>query len=189
MRMLLTLVLLVGFLMVGCQDDNSILEPSVSQEESTLSKRTAILPENEVRSFYSKTYTINGTRGGKIREKHVWIDDNGNKITMAAVLWIPRGAFEGDLTFDVNFDLENLSVDLAPSPFTFNVPVHLDLEFWGMDISDISPDQTSFKYLAADGSVEDVNCENLIVDTDQKYLAVWWGELHHFSRYGWTRTK
>lgn len=188
MRMLLGIIVLFGFIMVGCQDNNLILEPNFSQEENTLSK-TSIQVDDEVKSFYSKTYTINGTRGGKIREKHVWLNEDGKKITMGAVIWIPKGAFKGDLTFDVNFDLENLSVDLSPSPFTFDIPVHLDLEFWGIDLGDISLEDATFRYLSTDGSVEDVNYKKLEVKPEQKYLAVWWAELHHFSRYGWTRTK
>jgi hypothetical protein len=148
---------------------------------------TQKINHNRFRSKYSKNYTIEGKKGGKIKESHKWIDENGNRMSLDAVLDIPQNAFKDTLTFDIIFDLENLSVELYPSPFTFDTPVFLDLKLEGIDLSEIDPEFLTFNYLSRDGSKEQVNFEKIKIDYNKKYLSVSKAELPHFSRYGWCR--
>ncbi len=197
MKKLILILVLVSLTFFGCQKQDSLVEPSLNTDSGTIAKKEKDpgfsffnLNTNFSRdgfSIYSKSYTIDGSKGGTIRESNYWVDYNGRKVNMSATLTIPAGAFEGKLTFDITFDIENLAVELSPSPFTFNIPVELDLMFSNVDLSNINPENFDFKYLNPDGTTESISYKKIRINTDWKYLYVEKAQLNHFSRYGWTR--
>ena len=197
MKNLLKLLLVIGIVFTSCQDDSSILQSEGDLDGTTIlivdenfeEEMDVISEYSEVRSILARTYTVVGDSGGKIIEKHTWT--NGTEtIMLEAYLTIPAGAFEDTLTFDMVFDPNLLSVELRPTPFTFNIPVMLDLQFKGISEDyDINPDSLDFKYYKVDGTFEDVNFKNIIWLPQSRTIKVFDAELHHFSRYGWTRTK
>ncbi|MEE9430489.1 MAG: hypothetical protein V3V16_05570 [Melioribacteraceae bacterium] len=197
MQKLLTLVLVIGFLFVGCQDDSMLLQPEVEFDATSIqsipkdnsAKASTISEYTIVKDKYSRTYTINGNKGGKIIEKHTW--SNGTEsLKLEAYLTIPKGAFEGELTFEMVFDPNLLSVELHPTPFTFDIPVILDLKYKGITKDfEINPDSLDFQYYKLDGTFENVDYKNIKWNPNSRTLMVFDAELHHFSRYGWTRTK
>ncbi|MFZ1289525.1 MAG: hypothetical protein WAR79_05525 [Melioribacteraceae bacterium] len=192
MKNLIILLTVALLTFVGCQDDNSILEPNLNSEFSSLNKKTEDvnidLPIEKVKAKYSKNYTIDGAKGGNIFVEYKWKDksNNNKKSVVRADLEIPAGAFSGELTFEMIFDLENYTLELYPSPFTFNKPVILDLTFQNIVIEDGDGDFI-FNYL--DGPFEDINYGSVEIDEKTGTMIVKGAELHHFSRYGWTRTK
>ncbi len=198
MKKLILIFGLISLTFFGCQEQDSLLEPDFNTSTKNIAEKQesgwdsffSSLNFNVSKdgfSVYSKSYTIDGSKGGVIRESNYWVDFNGRKVNMSAKLTIPAGAFEGKLTFDIIFDIENLAVELSPSPFTFNIPVQLDLRFSNVDLSNIDPNKFDFKYLNPDGTTEKINYKKLEINTDWNYLYVEKAELHHFSRYGWTR--
>ncbi len=200
MKKLIVILTLASLTFFGCQEQDSPLEPEINDNAETLAKSNntgfdsffSTLDYNtsfakDGFSIYSKSYTIDGAIGGVIRESNYWVNYNGRRVNMSATLDIPAGAFEGKLTFDIIFDIENLAVELSPSPFTFNIPVELDLRFSNVDLSDIDPDNFDFFYLNPDGTTEIVEYESISVNKDWNYLYVKNAKLKHFSRYGWTR--
>jgi len=198
MKKLITVTLLVGFLFLGCQDNNSVLEPDKELEIEALSKNPFIEgPEDEVMQSYksvlpkikySKNYTMNGDSGGKIIEKHQWNYSTG-KLKLEAYLTIPKGAFDGDLTFDLVFNPNLLSMELHPTPYAFNIPVVLDLKFKGIpEIYDIDPENLDFQYYKPNGTFEYVEYDDITWNAESRTLMVKKAKLHHFSRYGWTRS-
>jgi len=136
---------------------------------------------------YSKNFTIDGEKGGHVSVKHRWIDSNGKQVWLETELWIPKGAFEGTMTFDMIFDLENYAMELYPSPFTFNKPVELYMFWYGLDLSDYLGYNFDFNYLDASG--EEIKYDYSHIDIGNGNLVIEGAQLHHFSRYGWTRTK
>ncbi len=197
MQKTLTFVLLAVTFLSSCEEDASILQLEDNLNRTTilfidenLEEKTTIISEyTDVKDKLSKTYTIVGNKGGKIIEKHTWT--NGIKrLKLEAYLTIPKGAFEDTLIFDMVFDPNLLSVEFHPTPFTFNVPIILDLKYKGIDEDfEIDPDSLDFKYYKLDGTFEDVNYKNILWNFNSRTLTVKDAELHHFSRYGWTRTK
>ncbi|MCP5063862.1 MAG: hypothetical protein GY936_15550 [Ignavibacteriae bacterium] len=191
MKKLFALTTLVGFLFVGCQDDSSVLAPDFSIEKTSLSKEsidiTKSINTSDVKSQYSKNFTIDGEEGGKLFVKHSWTDANGQLTRLAATLVIPKNAFKGKLNFDMIFDLENHWLELYPSPYTFDKPLTLNLLFSNVDLSNIDEDSFEFNYL--DGEPEDLKYEYIEIDRREGFLYVKGAQLNHFSRYGWTRTK
>lgn len=191
MKNILPLVLLVMFLFVSCEDESSVLEPENVNEnhEASVSKMAITSDYTIVQEKYSRTYTIIGDKGGKIIEKHTWVN-GADTLKLEAYLTIPVGAFEDTLTIEMLFDPNLLSVQLFPSPFTFNLPVILDLKYKGVKLDfDLDNNDLDFQYYNPDETFEDVDYKNILWDSESNTLMVFDAELNHFSRYGWTRTK
>ncbi len=140
---------------------------------------------SDVKTKYSKTLTVNGKKGKKISFSHSWKNKNNKRVNLKATLVIPKGAYKGDLTFDMIFDLENYALELYPSSFTFDKPVILDMKFTHIDLSGFDLDSFDFTYL--DGE-EEMKYKRVRINEDEGTIAVYGAVLHHFSRYGWTRT-
>lgn len=145
----------------------------------------------DAKTQYSKILKINGEKGGKVYLGHKFattISGQSEKVKLYAELDIPCGAFSGDLTFEIIFDIENLAVELYPSPYTFDKPVLLNLEFKNVDLSGFDPSIFVFDYL--DGTEpENLKVKSAKIDIENNRLLIKEAELHHFSRYGWTRNK
>lgn len=226
MKKTITLFLASLFLLIGCNENSSILEPEEDYTVNSLSKgrpiligdnqklilsddlddiiledeladdkfnlklKNPLLSANDLENFkyqaiYSRTFTIDGSKGGRVFIKHKYTSPNGQILTLNADLQIPRGAFEGELTFDMIFDLENLAMELYPSPFVFDKPVLFNMFWMGLDLSSYA--DLDFDYL--DGESENIQCNHVNIDVDNGILQVVGAELHHFSRYGWTRLR
>ena len=230
MKKLTILILLSIFLITGCQDDNSILEPDNNYAKDEMTKGRPILSldtedkiilgndefgeleedeannnptlnnrENteheklrvkqiDVKTKHSKILTINSDKGGKIYLYHKWKNDNDQNSKLKAVLDIPLGAFKGNLTFEIIFDVENYAVELYPSPYKFDKPLLLDLVFENVDLTDFDPNVFVFDYLDGD-EPENLIVKSVDMDIKNNRLNIKEAELHHFSRYGWTRSR
>ena len=194
MKALASFILLSIFLMIGCEDGNSILEPNNDFEQSMNKGRVIYTSsddrllksvDSDVKTKYSKTLTVNGNKGGRISISHSWMNEINQRVNLKATLVIPKGAYKDDLTFDMIFDLENYALELYPSPFTFDIPVILDLKFTHVNLSGFDLDSFDFTYL--DGK-EELKYKRVKINENKGTIAVYGAVLHHFSRYGWTRT-
>ena len=201
MRKLVLLLVSILFCLTACSD-SSVLAPEYDNDSDVLSKKVVKTKNVDLddpnldfdlnlfdksKAVFSQTYTVDGSVGDKLYEGYSWRDENGKKVTMAATLEIPKGAYEGELTFDLIFDLENLAVELYPSPFTFDIPVILDLKFSGVDLSDINEDELTFNYL--DGEEEDLEIKKIKINKKKGSLVIQGAKIPHFSRYGWSRRR
>lgn len=197
MKKIAILILLSLFFVVGCQDENSILEPTNDSSDFSLNKSRPILStsteklafnyDTEEKSFsvVSKNFTVDGAKGDVLAISETYLKD-GKLISMTAKLTIPQNAFKGVLNFDIIFDFANYSVQLYPTPFTFDKPVILDLTFTGVDFTTIDASNLTFNYL--DGEKELLKYTSLNINEKWKILSIVGVEIPHFSRYGWTRT-
>lgn len=201
-----------------CQEENSILQPDTDSEDilskydnlevvySNAPKKKDRSTRNQINGLYSnhflggaeivelksfkvkhsKNYTVDGKKGGKIFLQIEWKDEDGKKVKLESKLTIPIKAYKRKLTFDMIFDLENFALELYPSPFTFDHPVKLDLKFENIDLSNVDLDNLNFTYL--DGE-EEMKYKSIKHDIEKGKLEVKGAELHHFSRYGWSRRR
>ena len=204
MKKLSILILVSLFVLSGCQDDNSILSPNNEYANYEMSKGRPILSLGEddlkftedsdlsdltdltIKSQYSQSFTVDGKKGGRVSVKYSWKDGRGYPVSLTAELVIPKGAYTGSLDFDMIFDLENYAMELYPSPFTFDKPVDFSMYFYGVDLSQFTGNEIDFNYLDSEG--ETVESKFIHYDINTGTLQVWNAQLHHFSRYGWTRT-
>ncbi|MCB9210895.1 MAG: hypothetical protein H6609_16130 [Ignavibacteriales bacterium] len=197
MKKIAILILASLLFMVGCQDDNSILEPT-NDVANSLNKGRVILSDglrdsgidissdNDKLSIISKNFTVDGTNGDVLVVSETY-RKNGKIVSMSAKLTIPQNAFKGKLTFDMIFDFDNYSVQLYPTPFTFDKPVLLDLGFVGVDFSTLDAANLGFNYL--DGETESLKYSSMNINENLGILKILEVEIPHFSRYGWTRIK
>jgi hypothetical protein len=203
MKKLSILLLLSIFFVIGCNEENSVLEPQSDVNDAALYKGRPILDSKlyddadldfkllydgvtKTFSILSKNFTVDGKVGDEIFISESVLKSTGF-VSMTAKLTIPERAFKGKLTFDIIFDFDNYSVELYPSPFTFDKPVILDLTFTGVDFTNLDADNLVFDYL--DGASESLKYSDVIINQDWKILSIKGVEIPHFSRYGWVRTK
>lgn len=170
----------------GDIEEDEVTKPGLSKRENTEHekfKSKKIL----VKTKHSKVLTINSEKGGKVYLKHKWKNEKNQNAKLTAVLNIPEGAFSGDLTFEIIFDLENYAVELYPSPYKFDKPLLLDLIFENVDLTSFDPTLFVFDYL--DGEQENIQYKSIDIRLDNGSVKVREAELNHFSRYGWTRSR
>ena len=222
-KVLFTTIALL-FIIIGCQDENSILLPSEDIDEaSSLNKGGIILDRklddgqddsedlfylkdslnfngtnrlNDDRydpndghddySFFKKTYKVDGKKGAMLYFNEPFTNEKGEFGILNAWLNIPSGAFDGELEFEVIFYLDCYSMELYPSPFTFKKPLSLTLFFYNVDLS---PNDRLLDFAYVEGRGEDVEYRMKKVDYENGNIFVWDAQLHHFSRYGWTRKR
>ncbi|MFZ1291402.1 MAG: hypothetical protein WAR79_15010 [Melioribacteraceae bacterium] len=168
--LVISFLLLIAF---GCQESNSILEPSNQDNTTELSKISS--------TFSTDSYLIDGVTGGNINVSHTWLNDDGELSLLAAVLYIPNNAFSGTKEFSMVFNLDENSVSLYPSPTTFDKPLLFSFKLKNVNVAYADLD---FKYLDGD---EEVVYEENIVDTQLGNLEVKKAQLNHFSEWGWGR--
>ncbi|MBK8946845.1 MAG: hypothetical protein IPM32_16465 [Ignavibacteriae bacterium] len=159
--------------LLSCQESNNVLDPNNQENNVSLNKVSA--------TYSSDTYLIDGKIGGKIKVTHNWKNENGKNSKLKAVLDIPKNAFIGTKEFSMVFNLDHNSVDLYPSPSTFDKPLLLSLKLKNVNVPYADLD---FKYLDGD---EEVLYDENIVDTKLGNLEVKKAQLNHFSQWGWSR--
>lgn len=138
-----------------------------------------------IKTSMSKNFTVSGNIGGTLLVKHRW-KAKGKRVNLIAKLKIPEGAFKGNLTFDMIFDLENYALQLYPSPIKFDMPLLLNLVFRNVDFTTIDVQNPDFIYLDGD---EEMKYEKITFDSANGVIEVKGAQLDHFSRYGWSRKK
>ncbi len=162
-------------LFVSCQENSELLAPENNSQITSLDKSS--------NTFASDSYTIDGSEGGQIKVEHNWINDSGKKVKLNAKLNIPRNAFKGSKEFYMVFNLDKNSVNLFPSPTTFDKPLSFSLKYKNTKV-----DYTNLVFTYLDG-YEVVEFEENIADTKNGTLAVKNAKLYHFSEWGWDRPK
>jgi len=190
MKKLVSIILLSLFFMVGCQDDNSILEPTNDLSDFSLNKGRRILDYknkdlDDFSDFLSNYNIVLGYTGGDIPFNY----DAPNGFSVEGNITIPEGAYFGLKQFSVEFDMESYSAHFYPSPTVFDVPLILDMKFSELDLTGVDPDVIAFSYIGLDGILETAECKSIRVDVKKGTLEVVGAKLPHFSRYGWTRSK
>ena len=201
------LVLFVGFLFLSaCQQNESPVGPDLDSGSYTLEKKgednvegigledTGDEPaidqtDPHLNVKWSKTLTVNGNSGGKVKIDYQWQDGPNAGKKVEGELTIPKGAFKGKKTFDMIFDIEFLSVELAPAG-AFDIPVELTLKFKGLDNNVVKQfkNNPKFKYIDSQGNLmEDVEYKQLDVDEIEGMVKIWEAKLPHFSRYGFVK--
>ena len=220
MKKVLFATMALLFIIVGCQDDNSILTPSDSIEEASTLKKGRIILDRKLydddekdllylkdslnnnganklndyelgsfgdnHSFFKKKYKVDGKKGAMLYFNEPFTNEKGEFGILNAWLNIPSGAFDGELEFEVIFYLDCYSMELYPSPYTFKKPLSLTLFFYNVDLNR-NDRLLDFAYVEGEG--EDVEYRMKKVDYKNGNIFVWDAQLHHFSRYGWTRKR
>ena len=195
MKKLLALFAL-GILLFACSENSNLVDP-LDQHNGTLtqSPKTTLnwlsTPSSKSGNFIGLDQAagmrmIDLSVGGDVRANFASAD---RKKTISATLHVPAGALKDRryLTLYMLIDNNKLSIKFLPHPTTFNIPLKLDLQFTGIDLTGIDPKSIYFAYL-------DDPTTGFIITNDHIYIDRWTGtikitgaEIPHFSEYGFVR--
>ena len=197
-KVLLTIALLMGLLLVGCQ--NSDFNPvSPSENQPTLQKVSfrggedlvENIEQNASNALIRVTQLINGYRGGNIRiDRNIRV--NNRLVHVNANLEFGKNAFNRVLNITAIVNPLNASITFLPHIRSFNGNVKLNMTITGVDLSKLNLDRSKpvyFAYFYNGIPVEKISNQGVGVDYRKGMLTVKDAELKHFSRYCWaTRT-
>ena len=174
------------------------------QEESTL-----ISPQNEEATFTTQAepnwISLPAPDGDRVQKKFMafkWITKkHGGKIEFREK-YKPRGGKRGDevkITSSLEFDKNAVEEDhlmfmliddrtgtskMLPHQ-EFNSPGILNQKFENIDLSFIEDEKNvKYYYLSADGTYEEMECDEIKVDIKKGKIEIINGRIPHFSRYG-----
>jgi hypothetical protein len=129
---------------------------------------------------------IDLSTGGKVTAFYASKDF---RTTIYAKLIVPRRALKNvaSLRFYMLVDNEKLSIKFEPHPTYFDIPLTLDLEYTGLDLSGIDPSKISFAYLDNPATGFVITKNQILVDKRTGTLRIAGGKIPHFSEYGFVR--
>ena len=178
----------------ACQEENSVVSPNIDDTQNRLNKEwnqssTSTLNCTEPSLLrYTKTLTIDGSRGASINFVYQFAD----KSVVEATLFIERGSYYGYKTFSITFDAGAKTVNLNPHGSIFRIPLHLTLRYKYLNRMDpmfsFYAGNPSFYYLPDDGSAPvKVVYDRVTIEKNSGSLFVFNARLPHFSRFGFCR--
>ena len=199
MKKLVSLILLSLFLVVGCQDDNSILEPTNNISEASPSQKGRVilpawirLPEKNSLSKlirnsdgWTVTVFVPSDKNMKIEVKEEYEAGIHGKVKVDVQLKIEKGTFDSDRLLTMNVNDQNGTVTFEPS-LTLNQHAELIAKFEGIDLTNYREEDVSFGYLDGDKTIQQAIFKEIKVDIDKGKLELKDGIVSNFTTFGWT---
>jgi hypothetical protein len=186
MKRLFLLVILIGFL-VGCSDESGVVTPVQETQKATWLKLNTYKSNLTLEKTFTKTKTLQGDKVGVLTASVNFKAIGGEDIKVGCSLFFPKNSFQGTETFGVTIDDQETTVDLSPSPFTFNSPINLTLSYKGVDLQNVDPNAVDFYYVAPNGELTKAEYDELDVDVVKGKLKVKNAKIPHFSRFGFVK--
>jgi hypothetical protein len=180
MKRVLLSLLLIGITFLSCtqNSDDSIISTNYSGSSLNL------LSEE-----LQTSCLIDGEKGGQILFEKDLVDNEGNNISVNALLRFLPNSFSGVKNITMVLNTDDASIQFFPS-MTFNRSVRLDLSFEGIGLERLgytSNRDVEFVYFNDHGSIEQIQNTLSKVKINQDLIRVQNAKLFHFSRYGWVR--
>jgi hypothetical protein len=186
----------IGILLFACSENSNLVDPQHSTNSTITSQKTSTFnwistPSTKGSKFIGLDQAegeqvVDLTVGGTVTANFVSLD--GSK-TISATLHVPAGALANtpSLRFYMLADNDKLSIQFLPHPTVFDIPITMDLEYTGVDLSGINPSSVYFAYLDNDMTSWVIPNEKIFVDKSTGTLRITGGEIPHFSEYGFVR--
>ena len=170
------------FILAGCSQDGNVTGPSAQSGKSFL--KLPAVSQLSQETEYVVSQSIDGSVGGQVSINENIPGGPYGQVVFNGSLSVPAGAFTGTQNIGITFDDAVTAAYYSPSPYTFDQPLSLTLEYSGLDLSGINPATLDFVYERRDGSFERVSYDRIEVDITSGMLKVINARLPHFSRYG-----
>jgi hypothetical protein len=178
MKNFLSTITVIFIFSFGCTDQLSVNSPV---ENSTKKVKWLTVSDNtglSVEGLKTWSKTINGYYGGLFKGTKCL----STNVSAYVEMWVPAGAFSGTKTISATLNSETLYADFAPTPMTFNTPIYYTVEYFGVNLEGINPEDVDFYYI--DGSGNMVRAEYSAIYVEDGWLCVVDAKIPHFSRYG-----
>ena len=140
------------------------------------------LPPSEIPNL-RVSKVIDGQDGGEIVFNYEYQTKAGNTISIWAKLKIEAGAFNGVKEIWMIVNNETGAISFYPH-IVFNAPVEFNVTYTGIDLSGINPNAVDYLFQNYDGSTEQIDYQQIIVNIAEGKLELIKADLLHFSRYG-----
>jgi len=182
MKITLTILLLFALFLLGCAD--APLSPVKNDNHSYQLIKLPPKSGLSVETIFSKTKTIDGKRGGRIKIDESYVAEDGHTVNIYAKLRVKRNSFEGNVDITITVDDELAAVSFSPA-MVFDKPVELSLNFDGLDLEglNLTSGDYNFVFIDNDGNTEVVAYNAIHVNESQGKIWVTKAKLPHFSRY------
>lgn len=179
-------------LLSSCKDAKSIVAPSGNADNmrwismpTDLKTKSGLKTENTFISFEM----IEGKKGGNLKCKLELVTPDGDDFKIQAKLKVPKHSFNDNeiMLFTMEIDQNNTVTGFSPTPFTFDIPLEYEIEYKGLDLTGVTPENISFAYIAGDGSLQVAQYENIDIDYNKNKIKVKKARIPHFSRFGFVK--
>ncbi|MCX6168343.1 MAG: hypothetical protein NTX65_03320 [Ignavibacteriales bacterium] len=194
MKKLLALFAL-GFLFYACSENSNLVDPQQNSTISPKQSKSSVAWLTNTSSKSGKFIGLDQANGEQVIDLTVGGDVTANFVsadgqkTISATLHVPAGAVANrpSLHFQMAVDNDKLTVEFLPHPTVFDIPLTMDLEYTGVDLSGINPSTIYFAYLDNDMTSWVIPNEKIYVNKSTGTLRITGGEIPHFSEYGFVR--
>ena len=182
MKITLTTLLLFAIFLLGCAD--TPISPVKNDNHSYQMLKLPKKSDLSVEAIFSKTKTINGNQGGRIRIYKSYVAADGHTVFIYAKLRVRRNSFEGNVDITLTVDDEFAAVSFFPE-MVFDKPVELSLMFKGIDLEglNLTTGDYDFAFIDDNGNIEVVSYNAIHVNKARSKIWVTKAKLLHFSRY------
>jgi hypothetical protein len=185
----------LGILFYACSENTDLVNPaknnnSLSNQSNTtlswlsshMSKGSSFIGMDQV----SGEQDVDLTVGGDVTANFVSTD---GKKTISATLHVPAHALtnHSHLRFHMKVDNDKLSIQFQPHPTFFDIPLSLDLEYTGIDLTGVDPTTIYFAYLDDPTTGFIIENNHIYIDKTSGTIRISAGEIPHFSEYGFVR--
>jgi hypothetical protein len=169
------------FLLQGCMTEDSVSPVFYAESQNnsiSWLEGTPVLGKEVI-----VEQVVNGKTGGLIN-----YDLQIANLDVTGTLVIPKNSFDGSLNLTTSFSSRTTTQTFGPSPLDFRRPLILTLEYSGVNLSGINPNEIDFYYLGTDGQFYKAEYSSISVDPATGILKVFDAKLNHFSRWGWAKS-
>ena len=185
----------IGILFFACSENTNLVDPQNQNSNNKVANQSTLnwlsTPSSKSGKFtgldqVAGANVIDLYEGGHVRANFVSAD---GKKTISATLHVPAGALKDRryLTFYMLIDNDKLSIKFQPHPTTFDIPLTLDLEYTGIDLTGIDPKTIYFAYLDDPTTGFIITNDHIFTDVNTGTIRIVGGEIPHFSEYGFVR--
>lgn len=187
------LLILLSTILISCESYNDSVLPTDNlntlTSDSPIVHRYVGLDVLDYDDVFVVQKEIDGASGGQITLDTVFIDWEGNLVTINADITFEPNSFSGTKNITISPDPTSGSIKFSPA-MAFNIPAKLNLNFSGINLSRLGFDSNStadFVYMSDDGIVQYILKNECKIKWDSKQIYVKNAELPHFSRYVFVR--
>ena len=201
MQKLISLILLSIFFALGCQDDNSILEPTNNFSEASLSSKGRViwnrwinLPEEGLGKLvdgtlagWTVTEYVTSNKDTELIIKEEYKGGIWGNVKIEVSLKIFAGTLKNDAYVAMYVNNEDGTVTLK-STQVFNKYAELNVKFEGLDLSETTNNDLSFGLLNEYGIIEPTKYINIKMDESVGKIELEQGMVLDFTQYGISTT-
>lgn len=204
MKSLVSIILLSIFFMIGCQDDNSILEPTNNlSTASPQNKGRIILPkfislpgedtDGSLAKFvdgvgWTTTNLVTSSNDTELVVKEKYEGGIHGKVQIEVKIKVLKGSIYEDDYMTMTVNENNGTVAISSSQY-LNKDAELSIKFVGLNLEDETSEDISFGFLADDGFIEQGNFKEVKFDRASGTLELVEGRISNITEYGFTTTK